>query len=27
MWGVVGKTQFMTDELPIIATPGGRWAY
>ncbi|MDQ6622662.1 MAG: hypothetical protein M3Y86_04150 [Verrucomicrobiota bacterium] len=25
MWGVVGKTQFMTDELPIIATPGGHW--
>ena len=27
MWGVVGKTQFMTDELPIISTPGGKWAY
>jgi len=26
MWGVVGKTQFMTNELPVIATPGGRWA-
>src|SRR4051794_19768825 len=26
MWGVIGKTQYMTDELPIIATPpGGRW--
>ena len=25
MWGVVGKTQFMTDELPIISTPGGKW--
>ncbi|MGI9088853.1 MAG: hypothetical protein ACR2HH_14110 [Chthoniobacterales bacterium] len=25
MWGVVGKTQYMTDELPIIAPPGGRW--
>ncbi len=23
----VGKTQFMTDELPIISTPGGKWAY
>jgi hypothetical protein len=27
MWGVVGKTQYMTDELPIIAPPGGKWAY
>ena len=27
MWGVVGKTQFMTDELPVISTPGGKWAY
>ncbi len=27
MWGVVGKTQYMTDELPVIAEPGGRWAY
>jgi hypothetical protein len=25
MWGVVGKTQYMTDELPIIAPPGGKW--
>ena len=25
MWGAVGKTQYMTDELPIISTPGGRW--
>ncbi len=27
MWGVVGKTQYMTDELPVIAPPGGRWSY
>ena len=27
MWGVVGKTQFMTHELPVIATPGGKWTY
>ena len=25
MWGVIGKTQFMTDELPVISTPGGKW--
>ncbi len=25
MWGVVGKTQYMTDELPVIAAPGGKW--
>ncbi|MGZ5004340.1 MAG: hypothetical protein ACXV8H_02350 [Chthoniobacterales bacterium] len=25
MWGVIGKTQYMTDELPIIAPPGGKW--
>lgn len=25
MWGVTGKTQYMTDELPVIATAGGRW--
>ncbi len=25
MWGVVGKTQYMTDELPVIAPPGGKW--
>ena len=28
MWGVVGKTQYMTHELPVIATPpGGKWTY
>lgn len=25
MWGVTGKTQYMTDELPVIATAGARW--
>ncbi|MDQ6655860.1 MAG: hypothetical protein M3Y80_08610 [Verrucomicrobiota bacterium] len=27
MYGVVGKTQYMTNELPIIAPPGGKWTY
>lgn len=27
MWGAIGKTQFMTHELPIISSPGGKWAY
>ncbi len=27
MWGAVGKTQYMTHELPFISTPGGKWAY
>ena len=27
MWGAIGKTQYMTHELPIISTPGGKWAY
>ncbi|MDQ6626001.1 MAG: hypothetical protein M3Y69_07675 [Verrucomicrobiota bacterium] len=27
MWGAIGKTQFMTDELPILSSPGGKWAY
>jgi hypothetical protein len=25
MWGVVGKTQYMTDELPIATTKDARW--
>ncbi len=25
MWGAVGRTQFMMEELPILSTPGGRW--
>jgi hypothetical protein len=25
MWGVIGKTQYMTHELPVISTPGGKW--
>jgi hypothetical protein len=27
MWGAVGKTQYMTHELPVLSTPGGRWTY
>ena len=27
MWGVVGKTQYMSEELPILVQPGGKWAY
>ncbi|MEO5721678.1 MAG: hypothetical protein ABIR71_09440 [Chthoniobacterales bacterium] len=28
MWGVIGKTQYMTHELPVIASPpGGKWTY
>jgi hypothetical protein len=25
MYGAVGKTQYMTHELPILSSPGGRW--
>jgi hypothetical protein len=25
MWGVVGKTQYMMEELPIISSPNGKW--
>ena len=25
MWGAIGRTQFMMEELPILSTPGGRW--
>ncbi len=25
MWGAVGKTQYMTDELPVLAETRGRW--
>lgn len=25
MWGAVGKTQYLTEALPIISTPGGNW--
>ena len=25
MWGAVGKTQYRTDELPMLAESGGRW--
>jgi len=27
MWGVIGKTQYMTHELPILSTAGGKWVY
>jgi hypothetical protein len=27
MIGAIGKTQFMMEELPILTSPGGRWAY
>jgi hypothetical protein len=25
MWGVIGKTQYMTDELPVITGPKAKW--
>ena len=25
MIGAIGKTQYMTDELPILSSPNGRW--
>ena len=25
MWGALGKTQFMTEELPILISEGGKW--
>ena len=25
MWGATGKTQYLTDELPILSTAGGHW--
>jgi hypothetical protein len=25
MWGALGKTQFMTEELPILTSEGGKW--
>ena len=27
MWGAVGKTQYMTDELPVLAKWWGRWKH
>lgn len=27
MWGAVGKTQYMTETLPILSSVGGRWTY
>ena len=25
MWGAIGKTQYMTEELPVLVKVGGRW--
>jgi len=25
MWGAIGKTQYMTHELPILSSPNGKW--
>jgi hypothetical protein len=25
MWGVIGKTQYMSEELPILITKNGKW--
>jgi hypothetical protein len=25
MWGVIGKTQYMTDELPVVAGKNDKW--
>ena len=25
MWGATGKTQYMTDELPVLSSAGGHW--
>jgi hypothetical protein len=25
MWGVIGKTQYMTDELPVLADKNDKW--
>jgi hypothetical protein len=27
MWGAIGKTQYMTHELPVLSSPGGKWSY
>jgi hypothetical protein len=27
MWGAVGKTQYMSEELPVLVSPSDRWAY
>jgi hypothetical protein len=26
MWGVIGKTQYMSDELPVLVQPGAKWS-
>ena len=25
MWGAIGKTQYMTHELPVLSSPNGKW--
>jgi hypothetical protein len=25
MWGVIGKTQYMMDELPVLSSKNGKW--
>jgi hypothetical protein len=25
MYGAIGKTQYMTHELPILSSPNGKW--
>jgi hypothetical protein len=25
MWGAIGKTQYMTEELPVLSSDNGRW--
>jgi hypothetical protein len=27
MWGAIGKTQYMTHELPVLSSANGKWAY
>jgi hypothetical protein len=25
MWGVIGKTQYMMEELPVLSSKNGKW--
>jgi hypothetical protein len=25
MWGAIGKTQYLTNELPALSSVGGKW--
>ena len=27
MYGAIGKTQYMTHELPVLSSPGGKWVF